>query len=243
MDPAVRPMLDQTDEKAPHTKTKNSASDLLAILRREIVEGRYGHNERLPAERELAERFGVARGTLREALRQLEQTGFVERRPGSGTYVVYIDEDTPRAVVETTRPIDLVDARFALEPHICRLAVLQATVRDFERAEAILRRMETCGGNIDIFAEADEAFHMTLAEITGNPMIKWMMTQVSKVRGHTQWAHVRNKTLNDEMIARYNREHRDILDAIRAREPELAAERMKDHLGDARMSLMRVTQA
>jgi len=235
-------MLDQNDSVPARTKARNSASDLVATLRREIVEGRYGHNERLPAERELADRFGVARGTLREALRQLEETGFVERRPGSGTYVTYIDEDTPRAVVETTRPIDLVDARFALEPHICRLAVLQATVRDFDRAEAILQRMETCGGDIDTFADADEAFHMMLAEITGNPMIKWMMTQVSKVRGHTQWEHVRGRTLDMEMIARYNREHRDILDAIRAREPELAAERMKAHLGEARMSLMRVTQ-
>ncbi len=238
-------MLNQTGGTTHDTKPKprNNASDLLAILRREIVEGRYGHNERLPAERELADRFTVARGTLREALRQLEEAGLVERRPGSGTYVSYIDEETPRAVVEATRPIDLVDARFALEPHICRLAVLQATVRDFDRAEAVLRRMETCGSDINTFAEADEAFHMMLAEITGNPMIKWMMTQVCKVRGHTQWAQVRGKTLNTEMIARYNREHRDILDAIRAREPELAAERMKTHLGEARMSLMRVTQA
>ncbi len=233
-------MLDQNDDTV--AKSRNSASTLAAILRREIVEGHYSDNERLPAERDLADRFSVARGTLRVALQQLEEAGFVERRPGSGTYVVYIDEDTPRAVVETTRPIDLVDARFALEPHICRLAVLQATVRDFDRAEAILRRMETCGGDMDVFAEADEAFHMMLAEVTGNPMIKWMMTQVCKVRGHTQWAQVRSKTLDGEMIARYNREHRDILDAIRAREPELAAERMKAHLGEARMSLMRVTQ-
>ncbi len=238
-------MLDDIDldSDTASPRRKMGAPDLAAILKRDITAGHYGHNERLPAERDLADRFGVARGTLREALKQLEEAGYVERRPGSGTYVVYVDEDTPRAVVEQTRPIDLVDARFALEPHICRLAVLQATVRDFERAEAILRQMETCGTDFEAFANADEAFHMMLADITGNPMIRWMMTQVCKVRGHTQWAQVRGLTLNVEMIARYNREHRSILDAIRAREPELAAERMKAHLGEARLSLMQITQS
>jgi len=234
--------IDAALEVAPASR-KPGASDVATILKREISDGRYDHNERLPAERDLADRFGVARGTLREALRQLEEAAYVERRPGSGTYVIYVYEDTPRAVVEMTRPIDLVDARFALEPHICRLAVLQATARDFERAEAILHRMETCGDDREVFAEADEAFHMMLAEITGNPMICWMMTQVCKVRGHTQWAQVRGLTLNAEMISRYNREHRNILDAIRTREPELAAERMKAHLGEARLSLMQITLA
>ncbi len=234
-------MLDQPD--LPETiARKVSASELITNLRARIAGGEYGHNERLPSERDLAERFGVARGTLREALRQLEETGYVERRAGSGTYVVYVDEDTPQAVVENTRPLDLVDARFALEPHICRLAVLQATVRDFDRAEQVLRRMETCGKDIDAFAEGDEAFHMLLAEITGNAMIKWMMTQVCKVRAHTQWEQVRSLTLDTEMMARYNREHRAILDAIRARDPEKAAEMMKAHLGEARQSLMQVTQ-
>ena len=222
---------------------RTGATELVSALRRQITEGEYAHGDRLPAERFLAERFRVARGTLREALRQLEEAGYVERRPGSGTYVVWTDEDTPRAVIESTRPVDLVDARFALEPHICRLAVLQATVRDFERVESILRRMETCGDDIEVFAEADEAFHMALAEITGNPMIRWMMAQVRKVRGHTQWARMRVRTLDAATITRYNTEHRAILDAIRARDPDLAAERMKAHLGEARLSLMRVTQA
>lgn len=237
-------MLDQIDGPSDDRgmSRKVGAADLATALKRDIADGRYSHNDRLPAERELADRFGVARGTLREALRRLEEAAYVERRPGSGTYVIYVDEDTPRAVVESTRPVDLVDARFALEPHICRLAVLQATVRDFDRAEAILHRMETCGEDIEAFAEADEAFHMMLADVTGNPMIRWMMTQVCKVRGHTQWAQVRGLTLDADMIARYNREHRGILDAIRAREPELAAERMKAHLGEARLSLMQVTQ-
>jgi DNA-binding FadR family transcriptional regulator len=234
-------MLDNLDTTSAPPR-KLSASELITTLRARIAGGGYGHNERLPSERDLAERFGVARGTLREALKQLEASGYVERRAGSGTYVIYVDEDTPQAVVENTRPLDLVDARFALEPHICRLAVLQATIRDFDRAEQVLYRMETCGNDIEIYAEADEEFHMLLAEITGNAMIKWMMTQVCKVRAHTQWEQVRSLTLDSEMMARYNREHRAILDAIRARDPERAAEMMKAHLGEARQSLMQITQ-
>ncbi len=227
----------------PHRTKKLNASDVVASLKRDISDAKFTTNERLPAERELAETFGIARGTLREALKQLEAQGYVERRAGSGTYVIYVGDESLRSVVETTRPLDLVDARFALEPHICRLAVLQATDRDLDRAELVLRRMETCKGNIEAYAEGDEDFHMLLADITGNAMIKWMMTQVCKVRGHTQWARMRALTLDEAAMKKYNAEHRAILAAIRAREPENAADHMKAHLSAARISLMDAMQA
>ncbi len=64
-----------------------NAADIAGTLRRQITSAQFAQDDRLPPERSLAEQFGVARGTVREALKRLEETGFVERRPGSGTYV------------------------------------------------------------------------------------------------------------------------------------------------------------
>lgn len=220
---------------------KRNAAEVVAALRRDIADSKYLPNERLPAERDLSDAFGVARGTLREALRQLEEMAYVERRAGSGTYVIYNDDAKPK-VTETTRPLELVDARFALEPHICRLAVLHSTDRDFTRLEQVMLRMENFGGDAAAFAEADEAFHMMLAEITRNPLLIWMMQKVADVRSHSQWSQMRSLTLTEVTIEGYNREHRAIIDAIRAREPEAAAQAMKDHLSAARNSLMKAAQ-
>lgn len=223
------------------TGKKRNAAEVVAALRRDISDSKYLLNERLPAERDLSDEFGVARGTLREALRQLEEMAYVERRAGSGTYVTFND-DAPPKVTEATRPLELVDSRFALEPHICRLVVLIATERDLLRIEQVLRRMENWNGDISVFAEADEAFHFLLAEITRNPLLIWMMQKVADVRSHAQWAQMRSLTLSDSMIDGYNREHRAIFDAISAREPERAAQAMKDHLSAARDSLMKAAQ-
>ena len=219
-----------------------NAAEVVAALRRDIADAKYLPNERLPAERDLSDAFGVARGTLREALRQLEEMDYVERRAGSGTYVTFDDSAPPR-VTEATRPLELVDARFALEPHICRLVVLHSTERDLLRCEQLLKRMENWNGDADAFAETDEAFHFLLAEITRNPMLIWMMQKVADVRSHSQWAQMRSLTLSAEMIEGYNLEHRAVMDAIRAREPERAAQAMKDHLSAARESLMKALQA
>lgn len=223
------------------TGKMRNAAEVVAALRRDIADSKYLPNERLPAERDLSDAFGVARGTLREALRQLEEMDYVERRAGSGTYVTFNDNAPPR-VTEATRPLELVDARFALEPHICRLVVLHSTERDLLRCEQLLKRMENWNGDVDAFAETDEAFHFLLAEITRNPLLIWMMQKVADVRNHSQWAQMRSLTLTAPMIEGYNREHRAIMDAIRAREPERAAQAMKNHLAAARDSLMTALQ-
>jgi len=74
----------ETHEKSVATKT-----DVFIALRNQIDAGEFEVGERLPAERHLSHQFGVARGTLREGLKELEAAGYVERRQGSGTYVVF----------------------------------------------------------------------------------------------------------------------------------------------------------
>lgn len=215
-----------------------NAADIAGALRKQISSAHFAQNDRLPPERVLAEQFSVARGTVREALKQLEDTGFVERRAGSGTYVTYSERDETRSIVETTRPLELIDARFAVEPQMVRLAVLHATELDLAKTETHLRTMEDCGGDALAFADADDRFHLALAQCSQNALIVWMMQKMHEVRSHSQWARMRTITLEPGIISLYNAQHRAIIDAIRSRDADAAGRLMKEHLETARRSLV-----
>jgi GntR family uxuAB operon transcriptional repressor len=217
----------------------NGSAEVASVLRRRVLEGELAARARLPSERKLAEDFGVARGTIRGALNQLAAEGLIDVRPGSGTYVVFERPDEPAAVIAQIRPLELIDARFAIEPHICRLAVLHARQQDIDAAETLLERMENAVDDPTAFAVTDTDFHQRLAEITGNSLLIWIVRQINSVRDQDQWSRMRRLTLNAAMIAEYNVQHRQILNAIRARDPELAASLMKQHLESARLSLTR----
>lgn len=222
---------------------KPGAADIAATMRREISKGVLRQHDRLPAERRLAQEYGVARNTVREALTRLEQEGFVEIRPGSGTYVVFQPEEPSNKAIEQANPLELIDARFALEPHICRLCVLHGRRADFDRLDDLCARMEAAVDDPVDFAEADTEFHRVLAETTGNKLLIWVIGQINSVRSQDEWTRMRQLTLDEKIITHYNAQHRQILNAIRTREPERAANMMKDHLETARLSLTRAAAA
>ena len=213
------------------------AGDIAVHVRRRITGGELLNGERLPPERAFAEHFGVSRGTVRDALRRLEEGGFVEKRPGSGTYVAYSEVETA-SIARATSPLELIDTRFALEPQIVRLAVLNATERPLSKAERALEVMDRSEDDADTFAAGDETFHLALAECTRNAMLVWITERVSEVRNNAEWSRMRQITLSRAMIRRYNDQHRSILDAVRARDAEQAARAMRAHLELARKSLV-----
>ncbi|MEO1139716.1 MAG: FadR/GntR family transcriptional regulator [Pseudomonadota bacterium] len=218
------------------------AADIAALVRREISKGTLQQHDRLPPERVLSDTYGAARGTVRKALMQLEEEGFVETRPGSGTYVVHQTETAAAGAIENATPLELMDARFALEPHICRLAVLHGRRADFDDMEALCNRMEGCVDDPVAFSEADTAFHRALADSTRNGLLMWVIDQIASVRSQDDWTRMRRLTLDGQTINTYNAQHRQILNALRTREPERAANVMKEHLETARLSLTRASE-
>ncbi len=220
---------------------RKSYSDIAAHLRGEIYSGGYKMNDRFPPERELAEKMKASRGTIRKALGQLESEGLVDTANNSGTFVKFNSKNFRQPIFESARPLELMDARFAFEPHICRLSVLNARPIDILELSRILDAMETKTNDAVAFAILDTQFHMKLVDTTGNPLLEWIAMQINSVRGNQSWTRMRKLTLEPNIIYQYNLQHRQILDAIKFREPELAAERMKEHLETARLSLTRAS--
>lgn len=219
--------------------TKFGAADLAAQLRKDIHSGVLAWQERLPAERGLAQTHGIARGTVREALITLEREGLVEIRRGSGTFVSFQNSVDASDAIVAASPHELLDTRIALEPHICRLAVLKGRQSDFDRLEQLCHRMDDCAEDPHLFAATDRAFHLELATITGNAIMLWVIEQINAGRARDEWNAIQLPVLDADLMREKNQQHRDILSALRSRDPENAAISMSRHLEAARQTLNR----
>jgi DNA-binding FadR family transcriptional regulator len=220
---------------------KLGSADIAALIRREIFKGNLQLHDRLASERTLAETYNVARGTIREALNHLARENLVEIRKSSGTFVIQSPHSQIIPPIEQANPLELMDTRFALEPHICRLSVLYGRRQDFDDLEELCLRMDNAVNDASAFSDADTEFHRKLAQSTRNSLLVWIIDQITSFRGQDEWKRMRHLTLDAKIIAQYNTQHRRILDAIRAREPEQAANIMKEHLETARLSLTRAS--
>lgn len=199
-------------------------------LRRRILEGEYAFEERLPAERSLAEEFGVARGTIRSVLQILEEQHLVIRQVGSGTYVTHRELTNQQEISSVTSPLEMNEVRIAIEPQMVRLAIANASSRELEELRDALRQCEDCGGDPEKFALGDAAFHMALAHCSRNKLMYWLYERISEVRRHAQWRTMKAKLLTPERIAFYNSQHRKIYEAIAARDTPNAVQLIKQHL-------------
>lgn len=222
----------------PDAVAVGGSAGIAAQLRRSILEGAYSFSERLPAERHLAESFGVSRGTVREALRRLEELGMVTRQIGSGTFVTYREFAEQAAIADVTSPLELIDVRFGIEPQMVRLAIANATAIDIDRLLKALIRVESTANDPEKFTLADSEFHLSLAECTRNRLMVWLYQLVNETRTHPQWASMKDTILTSERIAKYNADHRQLCNAITSRNVDAALSTMHQHLERARIDLV-----
>src|SRR5690606_5103728 len=157
-EPMTEPMFDRKPQvdttTTPNVRTDDlgfgvgrGAAAITARLRRAIETGVYSDGDQLPPERQLATAFGTARSTIRKALHQLESEGLVSRRLGSATFVSYAGppERPSGDITDLISPLQLIEARMAVEPYMTRLAAIHATRRDLDMMETILARLEEIG--------------------------------------------------------------------------------------------------
>lgn len=194
--------------------------------------------DKLPCERDLAERLGVSRTVIREAIRVLCVRGLVKVKPGCGTYV---QQPTPR---DMAAPIglllklrqcpdtlnDLYEVRCLLEVECAGLAAERATDKDHAALEAAIAGMEMHVADAEKAAQSDWAFHSALADATHNDLFSVLLGVLGDL-----WLEVaRLASQTPESAKGAARSHRKILQRIKERDAEGARQAMRDHLRRSR---------
>jgi Transcriptional regulators len=222
-------------------KPSRGVGAISAYLQRAIETGAYSEGDRLPPERQLATCFNAARSTVRRALDQLEKAGLVSRRLGSGTFVGATAAAGHRTadLANGISPLQLIEARLAVEPFTTRLAVLHATRRNLDDMEVVLANAEGALNDKDAFSKWDGEFHLLIAQASANPLLLNVYRQINHVRLHAQWDAMKEKILTPDVITNYNRQHRGIYNALNERDGQLAHALISEHLEQAREDLVR----
>jgi DNA-binding FadR family transcriptional regulator len=205
---------------------------IAAQLRSLIAAGEFPPGSRLPAERELAKRFRVSRPSLREALIALEVEGYVDVRPGSGIMVM-----TPNNAAsdgwDDEGPLEILRARSLIEGEIAAEAAREMKSKDVAALEQILLAIESGAADQRDLLAADRRFHLYIAAKLANKVLLRLVTELFDQRDsplgrqfaiHFDSAETWNAVLD---------EHRKILAALAARDPERARKTMRDHLRKA----------
>lgn len=211
-------------------------SGLLGRLLTFIEHHRLRPGDRLPAERDLAERFGVGRGAVREALVVLETLRMVERRPNSGIYLRPVEKQgSIEAIVlqaELGIPLtgaevrEVVELRRILEMQAMRLAAERRHEEDIQRLDAILAQGAATVAAGENLADNDAAFHLAMVEATGNHVFLRVVHSfylMSRNRRHAYFADGQRAPLS-------HAQHVAMRDAVAAGDPERAEAAMGSHL-------------
>lgn len=219
---------------------------ILDWLEGELRSGRVRVGDKLPGERLLAERFGISRPSVREAVRVMDAMGLVRTATGSGPNAGATVISEPSAALSwalrmhvATRALpvaDIVNTRILLETGAARSAHGPNGVDAARRREVLARAaelwnaMEDPAVAADDFHRLDAEFHMVLSSLSGNVVVETMMASLRAATvGYVQ------ETVADlpdwgEVRVRLQRQHAGILDAFRAADAERAAAALREHI-------------
>jgi DNA-binding FadR family transcriptional regulator len=212
----------------------SEADPVLTFLAETVDTGALRPGGRLPTERELVEKTGVGRRGVRKALAQLEAEGRIIRHVGRGTFLAGGVGSPPG---NEASPAEVMAVRLLLEPQVVALVTTSATPRDLERIEHCLRRADAATGFED-FELWDGALHHAITEATHNRFLLSLFALVDSAREDPLWGTLKQRSFNEERRVRYQMGHRAIVEALRKRDPDAAAEAMRAHLIDVRANLL-----
>jgi DNA-binding FadR family transcriptional regulator len=213
---------------------------VMAQIEERILDGRLKAGDHLPSERDLAVLLGVSRPSLRESLRVLEALGAVDIRRGGGADggAVLVDKAGPgfvnllklQVALGHFSQTDLLETRLALESWACAEAAARRTDDDLSELTAILDRMEEPAIETLEFNRLDAAFHVRIAEATGNALVAHLMESL-RIAIHRQMIEAYARLTDWRATATTVRaEHRDILRLIGERDAAGAAAAVTFHI-------------
>jgi GntR family transcriptional repressor for pyruvate dehydrogenase complex len=206
-------------------------SQVFEKLRDQIIQGVWSPGMKIPSENELTKLLGVSRISVRESLQKLVALGILETRHGEGTFVqpyspaVHMNSLLPVLILGQKDLIEVLEYRKIMEVGAVEIAVERATDEDIRKLEEILRCMEADRDDERAFAADDLAFHLTIAEATGNEVIIRVNNIIKDILSVSMTKIVHNLGMQDGL-----RYHSLILDALKRRDKDEAKRAMEEHV-------------
>ncbi|MEM7271400.1 MAG: FadR/GntR family transcriptional regulator [Pseudomonadota bacterium] len=219
-------------EDAAKSTDQSLPATIAAQLRESILSGDLASDERLPGEQELAERFGVSRPTIREALKRLAAQNLIRSRrgPTGGTFVNRMSWGEAHDSLATLSmlvigmqgadPAEVIEARLALLKSCLPFAVKRRDETHIAKMRAEVDAQRSSETSDEDFCASDVRFHRALADAAGNPMLSFQMAGV--VEGMQPLLNLITYQARDREVMAAG--HEEIADALEARDAQAAAE-------------------
>ncbi len=209
-------------------QTNRICAELLALIKA----GEWQERGKLPTERALADRFGVSRRNVRQALDKLEDDGLVWRRQGKGTFVGQPSDpmgDLAAKITGETNALEVMEARLSIEPALAGLCAQRIKPQELERLRHLMQRqLETEDPQaVELW---DGAFHRLIAQCAGNRPLLTAFALLDKIRSNPTWVRLRAKGRDAASLAVTHSEHLAIVEAIAIGHADAARVAMHDHL-------------
>ena len=207
------------------------------LIETQIIDGEFGIGDKLPTENELTEVYKVSRTVIREAIKALKEKGWVETRVAKGTFVVHNVAKSVESSFDVTVRLkpeekfsNLIQVSLILEPEIAALSAISASSADIALMRQAVDQMEKAlaeNNSIDAFLEGDFAFHMAMAESTGNNLIRLIIAPVVNLMRDIQRYHLSYVEGGNQ---RSQHNHKRVMDAIERHDPDAARLSMYAHI-------------
>ncbi|MEQ8602897.1 MAG: FCD domain-containing protein [Marivibrio sp.] len=252
-----------TDRLAPRRHNRAGRTEAKQDLEAQFRDGRLPPGSKLPTERALAERYRISRGTVRRVLEELEGAGWIERRPGSGTYLKRLEPASGAALIDaavahaspghgpldrfgppdpvrdakSVNPEEVMEARLLIEPVLARLIVGRATEHELEGLQTLVR----AGAEASSMAEFelwDNRLHRALAAASKNKYLIQIVDGIHQARQGPAWSALRRRGLDESRRRVYQDDHERIVAALSARDAEAAEAAIVEHLHNVRRNLL-----
>lgn len=228
------------------TKPKRLYQEVGLKLYEELGQSHFSVGDRLPPERNIAERLGVSRAVVREALIMLELMELVEVRKGSGIYLIkqptknLLNNELESSLdKDDVGPFEMMQARQLLESHVAEFAATQATKKDIMKMRDALELEKQ---NIDVLDHnhaADKLFHLAIAEATQNSVLVDLVENLWQRRENSpMWKQLHSHIIDQTYRKKWLVDHEDILSAIQQKKPNEARIAMWQHLENVKDTLL-----
>ncbi|HJV80306.1 FadR/GntR family transcriptional regulator [Noviherbaspirillum sp.] len=220
--------------------------EVMRRLEAAMLDGSFPANARLPSEREMAERYGVSRNTVREAIQRLAARGLVRSRRGAGVFVsdqLRTGIASPWGQLITDHPAvreDMLEFRRVLEGATAYFAALRGSAEDIDRISGLMQALEQARSSDDKETESsiDVRLHDAIALASHNSMFLHLHSSImSMLREHITLNVAGLRELEVSVPEQLLQQHRSVCDAICARRPEEARTAMQAHIDYVRSRL------